>query len=160
MRRTHSLGLPWTSDQPIAEACTWATQRKQEKNIRAPSGIRARDFSNWAATYTTRPLESALSLNYKCNYSRTGEGLGRIKVMFVEPDCVFSWNLGLPLFMWRVRSDFYLWTFILYFVTCFCDTGGDRCTSHSFVIYFPRYFTNKNVRGKWEQNMFFVINLT
>jgi hypothetical protein len=52
MQLTHTVGLLWTSDQPVAEASTYTGQHNietQETNIRALSGIRARDPSNQAA---------------------------------------------------------------------------------------------------------------
>jgi hypothetical protein len=48
----HTVGLLWTSDQPVAEASTYTGQHNietQETNIHAPSGIRTRDPSNQAA---------------------------------------------------------------------------------------------------------------
>jgi hypothetical protein len=48
----HTVGLLWTSDQPVAEASTYTEQHNietQETNIRAFSGIRTRDPSNQAA---------------------------------------------------------------------------------------------------------------
>jgi hypothetical protein len=49
---THAVGLPWTSDQLVAEASTYTGQHiieTQETNIHALSGIRTRDLSNQAA---------------------------------------------------------------------------------------------------------------
>jgi hypothetical protein len=49
---THTAGLLWTSDQPVAEASTYTGQHNietQETNIHALSGIRTRDPSNQAA---------------------------------------------------------------------------------------------------------------
>jgi hypothetical protein len=49
---THTVGLLWTSDQPIAEASTYTGQHNietQETNIHALSGIRTRDPNNQAA---------------------------------------------------------------------------------------------------------------
>jgi hypothetical protein len=49
----HMVGLPWTSDRPVAEASIYAGQHNietQETNIYAPSGIRTRDLRNRAAT--------------------------------------------------------------------------------------------------------------
>jgi hypothetical protein len=46
------VGLPWTSDQPVAEASTYTGQHNietQETNIYAPSGIRTHDLRNQAA---------------------------------------------------------------------------------------------------------------
>jgi hypothetical protein len=48
----HPVGLLWTSDQPVTEASIYTGQHNmqtQETNIYAPSGIRTRDPSNWAA---------------------------------------------------------------------------------------------------------------
>jgi hypothetical protein len=48
----HTVGLLWTSDQPVAEASTYAGQHNietQETNIHTLSGIRTRDSSNQAA---------------------------------------------------------------------------------------------------------------
>jgi hypothetical protein len=48
----HTVGLLWTSDQPIVEASTCTGQHNietQETNIHALSGIRTRDPSNQAA---------------------------------------------------------------------------------------------------------------
>jgi hypothetical protein len=48
----HTVGLLWTSDQPVAEASTYTGQHNiytQETNIYAPCGIRTRDPSNQAA---------------------------------------------------------------------------------------------------------------
>jgi hypothetical protein len=48
----HTVGLLWTSDQPVAEASTYTRQHnieKQQTNIHAPSGNRTRDPSNQAA---------------------------------------------------------------------------------------------------------------
>jgi hypothetical protein len=45
---THTVGLLWTNDQPVAEASTYTEQHKietQETNIHALSGIRTRDPS-------------------------------------------------------------------------------------------------------------------
>jgi hypothetical protein len=44
----HTVGLLWTSDQPLAETSTYTGQHNiyiQETNIQAPSGIRTRDPS-------------------------------------------------------------------------------------------------------------------
>jgi hypothetical protein len=49
---THTVGLLWKSDQPVAEASTYTGQHNietQETNIPALSGMRARDPSNQAA---------------------------------------------------------------------------------------------------------------
>jgi hypothetical protein len=49
---THTVGLLWTSDQPVAEASTYTGQHNietQETDIHALSGIRTRDPSNQAA---------------------------------------------------------------------------------------------------------------
>jgi hypothetical protein len=49
---THTVGLLWTSDQPVAEASSYTGQNNietQETNIHALSGIRTRDPSNQAA---------------------------------------------------------------------------------------------------------------
>jgi hypothetical protein len=49
---SHTVGLLWTSDQPVAEACTYTGKHNiytQETNIHAQSGIRTRDPSNQAA---------------------------------------------------------------------------------------------------------------
>jgi hypothetical protein len=48
----HTVGLLWTSDQPVAETSTYTGQHNietQETNIHAPSVIRTRDPSNRAA---------------------------------------------------------------------------------------------------------------
>jgi hypothetical protein len=48
----HTVGLLWTSDQPVSEASTYKAQHNietQETNIHALSGIRTRDPSNQAA---------------------------------------------------------------------------------------------------------------
>jgi hypothetical protein len=48
----HTVGLLWTSDQPVAETATYTGQHNieaQKTNIHAPSGIRTRDPSNQAA---------------------------------------------------------------------------------------------------------------
>jgi hypothetical protein len=56
---THTVGLLWTSDQPVAEASTYTGQHNietQQRNIHALSGIRTCEPSNqavaldWAAT--------------------------------------------------------------------------------------------------------------
>jgi hypothetical protein len=49
----HPVGLPYSSDQPVAQAGTYTTQNEtQEKNIRAISGILTRDFRyQGVATY-------------------------------------------------------------------------------------------------------------
>ena len=45
-----SLGLLWTSDQPVAETSTWQhTQHPQQTNIHAPGGIRTHNLSRRAA---------------------------------------------------------------------------------------------------------------
>jgi hypothetical protein len=49
---THTVGLLWTSDQPVAEASTYTEQHNietQETNIHAFSGIRTRYPSNQTA---------------------------------------------------------------------------------------------------------------
>jgi hypothetical protein len=51
---THTVGLLWTSDQPVAEASTYTEQHNietKEKNIHALSGIRTRDPRNQAQTH-------------------------------------------------------------------------------------------------------------
>jgi hypothetical protein len=64
----HTVGLLWTSDQPVSETSTCTRQHNietQETNIRALSGIRTRDHSNQAAAdlplrrrcYRGRPWE-------------------------------------------------------------------------------------------------------
>jgi hypothetical protein len=48
----YTVGLLWTSDQPVAEASTYTAQHNvqtQQTNIHAPSEIRTRDPSNQAA---------------------------------------------------------------------------------------------------------------
>jgi hypothetical protein len=48
----HTVGLLWTSDQPVSETSTCTGQHNietQETNIHALSGIRTRDHSNQAA---------------------------------------------------------------------------------------------------------------
>jgi hypothetical protein len=48
----HTVGLLWTSDQPVSETSTCTVQHNidtQETNIHALSGIRNRDPSNQAA---------------------------------------------------------------------------------------------------------------
>jgi hypothetical protein len=48
----HTVGLLWTSDQPVSETSTCTGQHNietQETNIHALSGIRTRDPSNQAA---------------------------------------------------------------------------------------------------------------
>jgi hypothetical protein len=48
----HTVGLLWTSNQPVAETSTYTGQHNietQETNIHALSGIRTRDPSNQAA---------------------------------------------------------------------------------------------------------------
>jgi hypothetical protein len=49
----HTIGLLWTSDQPVAETstCTGQHNIEHETNIHALSGIRTRDPSNQAAAY-------------------------------------------------------------------------------------------------------------
>ena len=45
-----SVGFLWTSDQLVAETCTWQhTQHSQQKNVHAPSGIRTYNLSRWEA---------------------------------------------------------------------------------------------------------------
>jgi hypothetical protein len=39
----HSVGLLWTSNQPVSKASTYTQRRKTRKNIYALSGIRTRD---------------------------------------------------------------------------------------------------------------------
>jgi hypothetical protein len=46
---TYTVGLLWTTDQPVAEASTYSEQHNietQETNIHAISGIRTREPSN------------------------------------------------------------------------------------------------------------------
>jgi hypothetical protein len=48
----HTVGLLWTSDQPVTEASTYTGQHNiytQQTKIHTPSGIRTRDPSNQAA---------------------------------------------------------------------------------------------------------------
>jgi hypothetical protein len=48
----HTVGLLWTSDQPVSETSTYTGQHNTETqgtNIHALSGIRTRDPSNQAA---------------------------------------------------------------------------------------------------------------
>jgi hypothetical protein len=48
----HTVGLLWTSDQPVVEATAYTGQHNiltQETNFHAPSGILTRDTSNQAA---------------------------------------------------------------------------------------------------------------
>jgi hypothetical protein len=44
----HSVGLLWTSNQPVAKASTYTQRRKTRKNIYALSGIRTRDSRDQA----------------------------------------------------------------------------------------------------------------
>jgi hypothetical protein len=49
---THTVGLHWTSDEPVAETCAYIGQHNietQETNIHVFSGIRTRDPSNQEA---------------------------------------------------------------------------------------------------------------
>jgi hypothetical protein len=47
---TQSVGLLWTSDQPVPETSTWQhTQQSQRRTIRAPGRIRTRNPSKRAA---------------------------------------------------------------------------------------------------------------
>ena len=61
---THSVGLLWTSDLPVAEVATYTKQHTKETNIHALSGIETRDPSNQAASdprgklVNTRPVEN------------------------------------------------------------------------------------------------------
>ena len=44
----HSVGLLWTSDQPLTETFTWKqTQFSQQTVIHAPGGIRTRIPNEW-----------------------------------------------------------------------------------------------------------------
>ena len=52
-----SIGLLWTSDQPVADTTTWRTQHLQRTTIYAPGGIRTRSSSKRSAVDTRlRPL--------------------------------------------------------------------------------------------------------
>jgi hypothetical protein len=74
MRHTQSVGLPWTSDRPVAEISTYTTQQTQETDIHVLGGIRPRDPSN-----RVRPQTYAL------------DG-GKIKVFRYKPEVA----LGVP----------------------------------------------------------------
>ena len=54
-----SVGLLWTSDQPVAETSTWQhTQHSWRKPIHSPGGIRTRNPSKrWAVDTRLRPLD-------------------------------------------------------------------------------------------------------
>jgi hypothetical protein len=66
----HTVGLLWTSDQPVSEASTYTGQdniRTQETNIHALKGIRTRDPNNQAAAdMRLRPLGHWDHLNITC----------------------------------------------------------------------------------------------
>ena len=40
--QTHSVGLPWTRHQPVAEARPFTTKKQTRENFHAPGGIRTR----------------------------------------------------------------------------------------------------------------------
>lgn len=44
-RLTHTLGLPYRSDQPVAKAATYTTQQTKETKFHALNGIRTRNAS-------------------------------------------------------------------------------------------------------------------
>ena len=50
----HSVGLVWTSDQPVAETSTWQHTTSQETDIHAPGGIRTRKLNKQAAARNLR----------------------------------------------------------------------------------------------------------
>ena len=74
MRHTQVVGLPWTSDRPVAEISTYTTQQTQKTDIHDPGGIRPRDPSN-----RVRPQTYALNG-------------GKIKVFRYKPEVA----LGVP----------------------------------------------------------------
>jgi hypothetical protein len=51
LTHTHSVGLLWKSDRPVAEASIYKINTRQK--YYAPSGIRTRVPSNWAAAYAS-----------------------------------------------------------------------------------------------------------
>jgi hypothetical protein len=65
---THTVGLLWTSVQPVAEASTYTGQHNietQETNIHALSGIRTRDPSDQAtADLRLRPRDHRGRLSF------------------------------------------------------------------------------------------------
>ena len=75
----HSVGLLWTSDQPVARIIPDNTQLSEEKNTHAPGGNRTRNPSNPAETdpllrprgHWHRPLiSSGFFYNYPFQYSK------------------------------------------------------------------------------------------
>jgi hypothetical protein len=60
----HSVGLLWTSDQPVTKTSTWQNATLTETDIHAPGGIRTRNPSKWKTAVPPDqpawPLGSAL----------------------------------------------------------------------------------------------------
>jgi hypothetical protein len=53
----HSVGILWTSDQPVAETSTWQhTQHLEQSNVHVPGGIRTRNplFLIWELIFFVR----------------------------------------------------------------------------------------------------------
>jgi hypothetical protein len=70
---THSVGLLWTSDQPIAEASTYTQYRKTRTNIHALSGIQTQITATKRLRpqrHTARPLGPVSWFMVRCK-SRT-----------------------------------------------------------------------------------------
>jgi hypothetical protein len=62
----HTVGLLWTSDQPVSETSTYTEQRNietQETNIYALSGIRTHDPTIQATKFHTSDLAATVVCN-------------------------------------------------------------------------------------------------
>jgi hypothetical protein len=91
----HTVGLLWTSDQPVAETSTFTGQHNvwtQQTNIHAPSGIR---------TPATK-----LPQTYTLDRAATGIGISTFTVLHLFCHITLKiWNIYLPdLCLPRVRS--------------------------------------------------------
>jgi hypothetical protein len=73
---TYSVELLWTSDQPVAETCTWQqTQHSQQTDIHAPVGIGTHNPSKRAAADPRIRPRGHWDWHFKFLYRKNSESL-------------------------------------------------------------------------------------
>jgi hypothetical protein len=108
----HTVGLLWTSDQPVSETSTCTGQHNietQETNVHALRGIRTRDPSNQAAAdlrlrprgYRGRHLPYNIIIIRVYEYHYRITSLSLLKSVIETDYCLHSWDtLCILLHVW------------------------------------------------------------
>jgi hypothetical protein len=120
MHTPNSVGLLWTSDQPVAETSTWQhTTRTEDRH--APRGIRTRTPSKRAAAdlrlgprgHRDRPNFSTFSLNSIGDIVITRHWdrdlFGKPKKTHISEFCFIFWNNRTLNFFYKVQ----IWQFVV-----------------------------------------------